>query len=116
MNHFHFLFLSGVVASLIAISSCVNRTTPNTAPNNNYSISNSVSSTAPDTRSKIDINDASDSDLKKLAIKLSVSDLPKKIKQSRPYKDINELVIKQVISPQQLDFIKNDITVVKTNQ
>ncbi|MDY7004413.1 MAG: helix-hairpin-helix domain-containing protein [Cyanobacteriota bacterium] len=113
MNHFRFLSLSGIIASLIAMSSCANTTTPTVDPNASPNSLNSPVSTAPDTMSKIDINDASDSDLKKLAIKLNLPDLPKKIKENRPYKDINELAAKQVISPQQLDFVKNDITVAK---
>ena len=116
MNHFRFLSLSAIVASLIAVSSCANTTTPTVDTNTSPGTSNSAVSTAPDIRMKIDINDASDSDLKKLAIKLDIPDLPEKIKQNRPYKDINELVVKQVINPQQLDFVKNDITVAQPTQ
>lgn len=115
MNHFRFLSLSTIVASLIAMSSCANTTTPTTDPNTNPGTSNPALSPAPGTTIKIDINDASDSDLKKLAIKLNIPDLPEKIKKNRPYKDINELAVKQVISPQQLDFVKNDITVAQPN-
>ncbi|NES91331.1 MAG: hypothetical protein F6K13_19985 [Okeania sp. SIO2B9] len=52
-------------------------------------------------------------EFKLLAIKLNIPELPEKIKENRPYKDINELAVKEVISPQQLDFVKNDITVAK---
>ncbi|NET42792.1 helix-hairpin-helix domain-containing protein [Okeania sp. SIO2B3] len=113
MNHFRFLSLSGIIASLIAMSSCANTTTPTVDPNASPNSLNSSVSTATDNMSKIDINDASDSDLKKLAIKLNIPELPEKIKENRPYKDINELAVKEVISPQQLDFVKNDITVAK---
>ncbi|MGD1716437.1 hypothetical protein [Dapis sp. BLCC M172] len=116
MNHFRFLSLSTIVASLIAMSSCANTTTPIPDPNTSPGDSNSGLYDPPGTTIKIDINDASDSDLKKLAIKLNIPDLPEKIKQNRPYKDINELAVKQVISPQQLDFVKNDITVAQPNQ
>ncbi len=116
MNHFRFLSLSTIVASLIAMSSCANTTTQTTAPNTSPGTSNSAVSTAPGSTIKIDINDASDSDLKKLAIKLNIPDLPEKIKKNRPYKDINELAVKEVISPQQLDFVKNDITVAQPSQ
>lgn len=111
MNHFRFLSLSGIIASLIAMSSCANTTTPTQAPKASPNTSNSSVSTAPGSMIKIDINDASDSDLKKLAIKLNIPDLPEKIKKNRPYNDINQLAVKQIISPQQLDFVKNDITV-----
>ncbi len=116
MNHFRFLSLSGIVASLIAMSSCANTTNPPLAPNTSPDTSNSAISTAPGTTIKININNASDSDLKKLAIKLNIPDLPEKIKKNRPYNDINELASKQVITPQQLDFVKNDITVAKPTQ
>ncbi len=115
INHFRFLSLSAIVASLIAMSSCANTNTqidPNTTPGT----SNPALSPAPGSTIKIDINDASDSDLKKLAIKLNIPDLPEKIKTNRPYKDINELAVKQVISPEQLDFVKNDITVAQPTQ
>lgn len=112
MNHFRFLSLSGIVASLIAMTSCADTTTV-VAPTVSPESSTSVESTSPESMSKIDINNASDSDLKKLAIKLSMPELPEKVKVNRPYQDVNELVVKQVISPQQLDFIKTDITVEK---
>ena len=115
MNHFRFLSLSGIFTSLIAISSCANPT-PQANPKTSPGISPLAVSTVPSSTIKIDINDAPDSDLKKLAIKLNVPGLPEKIKESRPYKDINELAIKQVISPQQLDFIKNDVTVTQPKE
>lgn len=115
MNHFRFLSLSGIAASLIAMTSCADTTTVVT-PTESPDSTTSAVSTAPENLSKIDINNASDSDLKKLAIKLSVPELPEKLKENRPYQDINELVAKQVISPQQLDFIKTDITVVKSSE
>lgn len=105
-NHFRFLSLSGIAASLIVINSCADTTTV-VAPVASPELSNPPAENI----SKIDINNASDSDLKKLAIKLNVPDLPEKIKENRPYQDVNELAVKEVISPQQLDFIKTDITV-----
>ncbi|NES67775.1 MAG: hypothetical protein F6K24_22295, partial [Okeania sp. SIO2D1] len=60
MNHFRFLSLSGIIASLIAMSSCANTTTPTVDPNANPNSLNSPVSTATDNMSKIDINDASD--------------------------------------------------------
>ncbi|NEQ37496.1 MAG: helix-hairpin-helix domain-containing protein [Okeania sp. SIO3I5] len=116
MNHFRFLSFSAIVASLIAMSSCANTTTPTIDTNTSPGTSNSAVSTTPGTRIKIDINDASDSDLKKLAIKLNLPDLPEKIKKNRPYKDINQLAVKKVISPEQLEFVKNDITVTELTQ
>jgi DNA uptake protein ComE-like DNA-binding protein len=59
----------------------------------------------------ININTASQEELKTLGDKLGIADLPSKIEEKRPYNDINELVSKEVISPQQLDYIQNDILV-----
>ncbi|MGB3509463.1 MAG: hypothetical protein WBA93_09495 [Microcoleaceae cyanobacterium] len=39
-----------------------------------------------------------------LAIKLNVLDLPEKTKENYSDRDVNELVAKEVISPQKLDF------------
>ncbi|MDJ0556133.1 MAG: helix-hairpin-helix domain-containing protein [Microcoleaceae cyanobacterium MO_207.B10] len=110
MNHFRFLSLSGIVASLIAMTSCADKTTVLPPVASPESVTSPVTTT-PENMSKIDINNASDSDLKKLAIKLNIADLPEKIKENRPYKNVDDLAVKQVISPQQLDFIKTDITV-----
>lgn len=137
MNHFRFLSLSGIAAGLIVLTACASSTTTNSAPDGSGSPAASPSAetspaspsaeTSPaspaaetaaaspssDTMSQIDLNSASESDLKKLAIKLSIADFPEKVQQNRPYTDVNDLVVKQIITPQQLELIKTDITVVK---
>jgi DNA uptake protein ComE-like DNA-binding protein len=91
------LFFAGLAALPIALSSCAD---PQAYTTTKESIQQTVN-----------INTASDEELKKLADKLNVPDLPEKIKANRPYNDIDELVSKQVISPPQLDYIQNDILV-----
>ena len=108
------LFFAGVAAIPIALTSCADpqaagdyTTTVETSPNTSTAVVVPGQAIVP----AIDINTASEEDLKKLADKLGVSDLPEKIEEKRPYDDINELASKEVISPEQLDYIQNDIVV-----
>lgn len=106
------LFLSGLALFPLALTSCVDPNAPvdyNSSPS--ATTSPAAVSASPEVMSPININSASQEDLKKLADKLGIADLPSKIEEKRPYQDINELVSKQVISPQQLDYILNDISV-----
>ena len=109
------LFFAGVAAIPIALTSCAD-------PEATGEYNTTVVEPTPDVSAvvvvpgqaiepAININDASDRELIQLADKIGVPDLPEKIKQNRPYNDINELVSKEVISPQQLDYIQNDILV-----
>ncbi len=60
---------------------------------------------------QININTAILSELDKLEAKLGVPALSNKIQGSRPYGSIEELVSKKVITPEQLDQIKDMVTV-----
>lgn len=105
LSKIRLLFFVGLAALPIALSSCADPQVYTTPDEPSPSV-------APESiQPAININAASDEELKKLADKLGVSDLPEKIKANGPYNDINELVSKQVISPQQLDYIQNDILV-----
>ncbi len=108
------LFFAGVAAIPIALTSCADPqatggygTTVETSPEPSTPVVVPGLAIVP----AININTASEEDLKKLADKLGVSDLPEKIEENRPYDDINELASKEVISPEQLDYIQNDIVV-----
>lgn len=110
------LFFAGVAAIPIALTSCADpqatgdftTTTPvETSPEPSTPVAVPGLAVVP----AIDINTASEEDLKKLADKLGVSDLAEKIEEKRPYNDINELASKEVISPEQLEYIKDDIVV-----
>ena len=103
-----FLFFAGLAALPIALGSCAD---PEATGNYTTTPGASPSVTDESIQPAININAASDQELKTLADKLGVPDLPEKIKAKRPYEDINELVSKQVISPQQLDYIQNDVLV-----
>lgn len=106
------LFLSGLALLPLALTSCVDPNAPggyNSTPN--ATSSPPAVSTSPVMMPAININTASQEELKTLADKLGIADLASKIEEKRPYNDINELVSKEVISPQQLDYIQNDILV-----
>lgn len=98
INYFYFLFLFGIVVSLIVISFCVSIIIFNIIFNISLGILNLNVFIFFGVIIKIDINDVLDLDLKKLVIKLNVFNLLEKIKESCFYKDINELVIKKVMS------------------
>jgi len=108
LSKIRFLFFAGLAALPIALSSCAD---PEATVNDATTPVASPSVVGESIQPAININAASDEELKKLADKLNVPDLPQKIKANRPYNDINELVSKQVVSPPQLDYIKNDILV-----
>jgi hypothetical protein len=59
---------------------------------------------------KININSALLSELDKLEAKLGVPALSNKIQAERPYKDVNELVSKKVVTDQQFQQIKDLVT------
>lgn len=114
------LFFAGVAAIPIALTSCADPqatggygTTVETSPE---PLVTPVVVPGLAIVPAININTASEEDLKKLADKLGVSDLPEKIEEKRPYDDINELASKEVISPEQLDYIKNDIVVKEASE
>ncbi len=98
LSKIRLLFFVGLAALPIALSSCADPQAYTTTTEASPSVA-------------ININTASDEELKKLADKLNVPDLPEKIKANRPYNEIDELVSKQLISPQQLDYIQNEILV-----
>lgn len=108
LSKIRLLFFAGLAALPIALSSCAD---PEATGNYTTTKEPSPSVASESIQQTININMASDEELKKLADKLNVPDLPEKIKANRPYNDINELVSKQVISPPQLDYIQNDILV-----
>ncbi len=61
-------------------------------------------------KTKINLNSAILSELDKLEAQLGVPALSHKIQASRPYGNVSDLVSKQVISQQQFDQIKNQVT------
>ena len=115
MSKIRLLFLTGVASIPIALTSCAD---PEATGGYNTTVVEPTTDVnavvvipGQPIEPAININTASEQELIQLADKLGVSDLPEKIKAKRPYNDINELVSKEVISPQQLDYIQNDILV-----
>ncbi len=117
MIKFRYICLAVAACAIVSLSSC-NSGTPNAenspAPN---SAANSASQTTETTHSnhgskkKININTAILSELDKFEAQLGVPALSNKIQANRPYANPEELVSKKVISQQQFDQIKDQVTV-----
>jgi hypothetical protein len=107
--------IMAVAVALLAISlnNCANSTPSETASAPQPSV---VSAAAPDSTTaigdpKININSAILSELDKLEAKLGVPALSHKIQASRPYGSTADLVSKNVVTQEQYDQIKDQITV-----
>jgi Helix-hairpin-helix motif len=104
-----FLLMSvAVVFTIVGLNNCSPQpTAPNAAS------PAAVSSAAPEASGdpKININSAILSELDKLEAQLGVPALSNRIQASRPYGSIEDLVSKQVISQEQFDQIKNQVTI-----
>ncbi|MBD2021705.1 helix-hairpin-helix domain-containing protein [Leptolyngbya sp. FACHB-36] len=105
------LFLSALGLSILV--SCTNQTTSSTPSASSVP----AAQTSPASqhmhggKPKININSAILSELDKLEAKLGVPALSNKIQASRPYGKIDELVSKNVISQEQFDQIKDQVTI-----
>jgi hypothetical protein len=107
------IFVSLVLATTIVAAGC----DPNTPSPSTSNSSAPAASSSPSGHSgghtagrKININSALLSELDKLEAKLGVPALSNKIQAERPYKDVNELVSKKVITDQQFQQIKDLVT------
>lgn len=107
------LSIVGLVAGLVALTGCGESTPPVAeSPVPSPSVASPVATTtATPSGPKVDINTASAEELKKLGDKLGLPEFPDKVIANRPYTEANQLVVKQVISPQQFDFIMNEIVI-----
>jgi DNA uptake protein ComE-like DNA-binding protein len=107
------LSIVGLVAGLVALTGCGETTPPvaeSPVPSPSVASPVATTTTAP-SGPKVDINTASAEELKKLGDKLGLPEFPDKVIANRPYTEANQLVVKQVISPQQFDFIMNEIVI-----
>lgn len=107
------LSIVSLLVSLVSLTGCGETTPPVTeSPVPSPSIASPVATTtAAPSGPKVDINTASAEELKKLGDKLGLPEFPDKVINNRPYTEANQLVVKQVISPQQFDFIMNEIVI-----
>jgi hypothetical protein len=102
---------ASMLGLLIGIKACSNppvdqATAPTSAPVTSPAASESAAVGKP----KININDAILSELDKLEAQLGVPALSHKIQASRPYGNIEDLVSKKVVTQEQFDQIKAQIT------
>jgi DNA uptake protein ComE-like DNA-binding protein len=101
------LVLSGLVFCLVA-NGCTSETTPE-APKPE-SAKPATTETKPAKSSKIDINTAPIAELDKLELPGTKPSLSERIQGGRPYKQIDDLVSKKVISAEEFKLIQNLVT------
>ena len=111
MKKYRYLYFLAILVNILVLSACNENKSP--APS-----AIAPSPTASDhagmshgMENKININNAILSQLDKLEAKLGIPALSNKIQASRPYGSIEELVSKNVLTQEQLDQIKDTITV-----
>jgi len=115
MKNFKYACLAVATAAIVSLSACNNTpTAENPATPNNSStaqVTETKTHTAHGSKAKININTAILSELDKFEAKLGVPALSNKIQASRPYGSPEDLVNKKVITQQQFDQIKDQVTV-----
>lgn len=112
MSILRFLFLSITTALLVILVSC---SQPNTSNNSTPPPANTSTATntslGQSNKEQININTAILSELDKFEAALGIPALSNKIQANRPYASPEELVSKNVISQEQFDQIKDQVTV-----
>lgn len=110
-----FLSLAVAAALMVVLANCSQTSTTSTTPNSSPAASSSPTTTMAEHsmsgKEQININTAILSELDKLEAKLGVPALSNKIQASRPYGNIEELVSKKVITQEQLNQIKDMVTI-----
>jgi DNA uptake protein ComE-like DNA-binding protein len=109
-NH---LVLLGLVLGLVG-GGCTSTTSNPEAPKSDAPKSTSTSSPVTETKtakaSKIDINSAPIAELDKLELPGTKPSLSERIQGGRPYKQIDDLITKKVISAEEFKLIQNLVT------
>lgn len=113
---FRFLVLAFAATMLVVLTNCTQtQNTGDASKSSPAANSSTAATTATDTSSsgkpKININTAILSELDKFEAKLGIPALSNKIQASRPYAKPEELVSKKVISQEQFDQIKDQVTI-----
>jgi Helix-hairpin-helix motif len=104
-----FMLMSiAVICTVVGLNNCSPQ--PAASPTSSTSPA-AISSTAPGSDPKININSAILSDLDKLEAALGVPALSNRIQASRPYGSTEELVSKKVINQAQFEQIKDQVTI-----
>ncbi|MEB3121006.1 MAG: helix-hairpin-helix domain-containing protein [Snowella sp.] len=111
MKKYRYLYFLAILVNILVLSACNENKSPAPsaiAPSLTASDHGGMSHSM---ETKININNAILSQLDKLEAKLGIPALSNKIQASRPYGSIEELVSKNVLTQEQLDQIKDTITV-----
>ncbi|MCC5634758.1 helix-hairpin-helix domain-containing protein [Nostoc sp. CHAB 5844] len=117
MKKFKYFCLTIATAAIVSLSACNNTPTaenPSTPTNNSTStaqVTEATTHSGHSNKAKININTAILSELDKFEAKLGVPALSNKIQASRPYASPEDLVNKKVITQEQFDQIKDQVTV-----
>lgn len=117
MIKFRYICLTVATAAIVSLSACNSTPTAenpsapaaNSNPQATEAVSNS-SHSGHGSKAKININSAILSELDKFEAKLGVPALSNKIQANRPYAQPEDLVNKKVISQEQFDQIKDQVT------
>jgi hypothetical protein len=111
---FRFLAIACAGAFLVFLTNCTQTQTTGDASKSSPAATSSPATTTTDAsggKNKININSAILSELDKFEAKLGVPALSNKIQASRPYTKPEELVSKKVITQEQFNQIKDQVTI-----
>ncbi len=111
MKKFQYLYFLTILANILVLSACNENKSPAPSAIAPSSTSSDHEGISHRMEAKININNAILSQLDKLEAKLGIPALSNKIQASRPYGSIEELVAKKVLNQEQLDQIKDTITI-----
>ncbi|MBW4682256.1 MAG: helix-hairpin-helix domain-containing protein [Microcoleus vaginatus WJT46-NPBG5] len=117
MLGFRSLFLTVATAGLVTLAGCNNANTTNNTSTETTPATTAASNTETTKhdhgggKKKVNINTAILSELDKFEAQLGVPALSNKIQASRPYGSPEDLVSKKVITQQQFDQIKDQVTI-----
>lgn len=115
MIKFRYICLTVATAAIVSLSACNNTPTAEnpSAPVSNPQVTEAASSTTHSNhggKPKVNINAAILSELDKFEAKLGIPALSNKIQANRPYAKPEALVTKKVITQEQFDQIKDQVT------
>lgn len=113
MIKLRYICITVATAAIITLSSCNSTPTADNspAPAANSNATEAVSHSGHGSKKKININNAILSELDKFEAQLGIPALSHNIQANRPYATPEELVTKKVITQEQLDKIKDQVTV-----
>jgi flagellin-specific chaperone FliS len=117
MKSFRYICLTIATAAIVSLSACNNTptaenpATPSANSNSTAQVTEATTHAGHGSKAKININTAILSELDKFEAKLGVPALSNKIQASRPYASPEDLVNKKVITQEQFDQIKDQVTV-----